>query len=132
MEGVFLPRFADVGPEWARDVAGDEGVATLECPVHTELLLYPFLGGELAQALGDFPAVFDREETQVAVPLAQHEVVCLPYLFWEGSDGGEGVGKARAGDFPENAIEVAFVVGDGSHLGCMGVYLSIPGRHVGC
>ena len=62
MEGVFLRGFGDVGLEWARDVGGDEGVAPRECPVGTELLLYPFVGGELAQALGDLPAVFDREE----------------------------------------------------------------------
>ena len=30
--------------------------------VGTELLLNPFVGGELAQALGDLPAVFDRKE----------------------------------------------------------------------
>ena len=110
MEGVFLPRFGDVGLEWARDVGGDEGVAAWEYPVDTELLLYPFIGGELAQAFGDLPAVLDREEPQVTVPLAQHEVVGLPYLFWGGSEGGEGVGKARAGEFPDNAVEVAILV----------------------
>ena len=96
----------------------------------TELLLDPFVGGELAQALGDLPAVFDREEPQVAVPLAQHEVVCLAYLFGGGSEGGESVGKARAGEFPDDAVEVAILVADGGHLGCMVVDLSIPGRHV--
>ena len=30
VEGVFLPRFGDVGLEWARDVGGDEGVAAWE------------------------------------------------------------------------------------------------------
>ena len=130
MEGVFLPRFGDVGLERAHDVDGDEGVATWEYPVGTELLLYPFIGGELAQALGALPAVFDREEPQVTVPLAQHKVVCLPYLFWGGSEGGEGVGKARVGEFPDNAVEAAFVVADGGHLGRMGVDLIVPGRHV--
>ena len=62
--------------------------------------------------------------------MAQHEVVCLPYLFWGGSEGGEGVGKAMAGEFPDNAIEAAFMVADGGHLGRMGIDLSIPGRHV--
>ena len=98
----------------------------------TELLLYPLVGGELAQALGDLPAVFDREEPQVTVPLAEHEVVCLPYLLRGGSEGGEGVGKARAGEFPDYAIKVAILVADGGHLGCVLVDLSIPGRHVGC
>ena len=129
MEGVLRPGFGDVGLEWAGDVCGDEGVATRECPVGTELLLYPLVGGELAQALGDLPAVLDREEPQVAVLLAQHEVVCLSYLFGGGSEGGEGVGKARAGEFPDNAVEVAILVSDGSHLGCMGVDLGIPRRH---
>ena len=87
MEGVLLPRFSDVGLEWARDVGGDEGVAPRECPMGTELLLYPFVGGELAQALGDLPAVFNREEPQVAIPLAQHAVVCLRYLLGGGSEG---------------------------------------------
>ena len=59
---VLLPRFGDVGLEWARNVRGDKGVTAWECPVGPELLLYPFIGGELTQALGDLPAVLDREE----------------------------------------------------------------------
>ena len=62
VEVVFLPRFGDGGLEWARDVGSDKGVAAWECPMGTELLLYPFVGGELAQGLGDLPAVLDREE----------------------------------------------------------------------
>ena len=132
VEGVLLPGFGDVGLEWVRDVGGDEGVAAWEGlqVVGPELLLYPFVDGELDQALGDLPAVFDREEPQVAIPLAQHQVVCLPYLFGGGSEGGEGVGKARAGEFPDNAVDAAFVVADGGHLGRMGVDFSIPRRHV--
>ena len=84
MEGVLLPGLGDVGLERPRDVCGDEGVAADECPMGTELLLDPFVGGELAQALGDLPTVFNRKEPQVAVPLAEHEVVCLPYLFCGG------------------------------------------------
>ena len=57
-----------------------------------ELLLNPLVGGELAQVLGDLPAVLDREEPQVAVPLAEHVVVCLSDVFRRGSEGGEGVG----------------------------------------
>ena len=130
MKGVFLPGFGDVGLEGARDVGGDKGVAPRECPMGTELLLNPFVGGELAQTLGDLPTVFNREEPQVAIPLAQHEVVCLPYLLGGGSEGGEGVGKARAGEFPDDAVEVAILVVDGGHLGCMGVDFFIPARHV--
>ena len=96
-----------------------------------ELLLDPFVGGELAQALGDLPVVFDREEPQLAVPLAEHEVVCLPDLFGGGSEGGEGVGVARAGEFPDYAIEVAWVGADGGHLGGVVVDLLVPGSHVG-
>ena len=129
VEGVFLPRFDDVGLERGRDVSGDEGVAACECPVGMELLLYPFVGGELAQALGDVPVVLDREESQVAVPLVQHEVVCLPYLFWGGSEGGEGIGEAGSSEFPDYAIEMAWVVVEGGHLCCMGVDLRIPERH---
>ena len=126
MEGVLIPVFGDVGLQWAREVCGDKGVAAGECPVGPELLLYPFIGGELAQALGDLPAVLDREEPQVTVPWAQHEVVGLPDLFGGGSEGGEGVGKARADEFPGNNIEVAMLVADGGHLGGMGVDLGFP------
>ena len=62
MEGLLLPGFGDVGLEWPGDVGGDEGVAAWECTMGTELLLNPFVGGELAQALGDLPAVFNRVE----------------------------------------------------------------------
>ena len=130
MEGVFLPGFGDVGLERPRDVGGDEGVAAWEGPMGPKRLLDPCVGGELAQALGDLPAVFNREEPQVAVPLAQQEVVCLPYLLRGGSEGGKGVGKARAGEFPDNAVEVAILVADGGHLGCVVVDLSVPRRHV--
>ena len=97
----------------------------------TELLLYPLIGRELAQALGDLPAVFNRKEPQVAVPLAEHEVDCLPYLFEGGSEGGEGVGEAGVSEFPDDAVEVAWAGSDGSHLGRMGVDLGFPRRHVG-
>ena len=131
MEGVFLPGFGDVGHKWARDVCRDEAVATGKGRVGPKLLLYPFVGGELAQALGDLPAVLDREEPQVTVPLAEHEVVCPPDLFGGGSEGGEGVGVARAREFPDYAIEVAWVGADGGHLGGMVVDFIVPGSHVG-
>ena len=90
------------------------------------MLLNPFVGGELAQALGDLPAVLDREEPQVAIPLVEHEVVCLPDLFGGSSEGGEGVGEAGACEFPDDAVEVAWVGLDGGHLGRMGVNHSVP------
>ena len=96
-----------------------------------KLLLNPFVGGELAQALGDLPAVLDHEEPQVAIPLAKHEVVCLPDLFRGGSEGGEGVGVARAREFPDYAIKVSWVGADGGHLGGVVVDFIVPGRHVG-
>ena len=62
VEGVFLPGFGDVGHKWPRDVGCDEAVATGEGLVGPELLLNPFVGGKLAQALGNLPVVLDREE----------------------------------------------------------------------
>ena len=92
-----------------------------------QLLLDTFVGGELAQAFRDLPAVFDRKEPKVTVSFAQYEVVFLAYLFGGGSEGGEGIGKAWAGEFPNDAIEVAWVGSDGGHLCCMDVDLSVPG-----
>ena len=96
-----------------------------------QLLLNPFVGRELAQVLGDLPAVLNREEPQVAVPLVEHEVVGLPNLFGGGSEGGEGVGVARAGEFPDYAIKVAWVGAEGGQLGGVVVDLIFPGCHVG-
>ena len=56
-------------------------------------------------------------------------MVCLFDLFWTGSERGEGIVVARAGEFPDYAIEVALVGADGGHLGAMVVNLIIPGRH---
>ena len=131
MEGVFLAGFGDMGHKLAQDVGRDEAIATGKGPVGPELLLDPFVGGELAQALGDLPAVLDREKPQVAGPLAEHEVVCLPDLFRGGSEGGEGVGVARACEFPDYAIEVAWVGADGGHLSGVVVDFIVPGSHVG-
>ena len=133
MKGVLLSRFGDVGCEWPRDVYHDEAVMVGEGYVGMQLLLYPLVGGELAQVLGNLLAVFNHEEPQVAILLAEHELVCLPYLFGGGSEGGEGVGEAVAREFPDDAVEVAWVGSDGSHLSRMGVNLSIPRRHFcGC
>ena len=129
MKGVFLAGFGDVGREWPRDICHDKAVMTGKGYMGSQLLLYPLVGGELAQALGDLPAVLDREEPQVAVLLAEHEVVCLPYLFGGGSEGGEGIGEAGVRDFADNAVEVACVGSDFGHLGHVDVDLSIPRRH---
>ena len=126
VEGVLLPGFGNVGLERPRDVGGDEWVTAGKCHMGTELLLNPLVGRELAQALGDLPVLFDREEPQAAVSWAEHEVVRLPYLLWGGSEWGDGVGKARPGKFLEYAVEAAFVVADGGHLDCMGVDFGIP------
>ena len=52
-------------------------------------------------------------------------------MFWGGSEGGEGIGVARAGEFPDYAIEVAWFSADGGHLGGVVVDLIVPGSHVG-
>ena len=129
MEWVFFAGFGDVGREWPQDVYRDKTVMAGKGCVGTQLLLYPLVGGELPQALGDLPTVFNREEPQVAIPLAEHEVVCLPYLFGGGSEGGEGVGKAGSGEFPYNTIEVAIAVAEGGHLCRMGVDFGFLRQH---
>ena len=95
----------------------------------TELLLYPFVGGELAQALGNLPEVFDHKKPQEAIFLAEHEVLCLPYLLRGGSEGGDDVGKAGSCEFPDDAIEMAKAVAEGGHLYHVGVDLIVPRRH---
>ena len=62
VEGVFLPGFGDVDDERAQDLCRDVAVATGKGSVCLQFLLNPFVGGELAQALGEFPAVLDREK----------------------------------------------------------------------
>ena len=61
--------------------------------------------------------------------MPEHEVVGLPDFFGGGSEGGEGVGVARAGEFPHYTIEVAWVGADGGHLQVVVVDFIIPGRH---
>ena len=58
-------------------------------------------------------------------------MVGLPNLLGGGSEGGKGVGVARAGEFPDYAIEVGWVGADGGHLEGMVVDFIIPRRHVG-
>ena len=56
-------------------------------------------------------------------------MVCLSDLFRRGSEGGKGIGVARAGEFPDYAIKMALVGADGGHLGGMVVDFIVPGRH---
>ena len=74
--------------------------------------------------------VFNCEQPQIAVPLAEQEVVCLPDLLGEGSEGGEGVDEAEVREFPDDDVEVAWVGSNGGNLGRMCIDLCIPTRHV--
>ena len=71
MEGVFLPRFGDVGWEWPGYVGSDEQLASAEMGAHAELLLNTGEGGVLLERGGDLSAVLDREQTEVAVALLE-------------------------------------------------------------
>ena len=119
-----------MGLEGPRDVGGDEAVAAGEGHVGPELLLDLLVPRELAQALGDLPAVLDHKEPQVAIPLEEHEVVCLPDLLGEGSEWEEGVCEAGAGECPDNTVEEARLGWDGGHLSRVGVDLGVPGGHL--
>ena len=132
MEGVFLPGFGDVGRKGPRNEGHDVTIMAGKGDVGSQLLLNPLVGGELAQTLGDLSAVLDHEEPQVGIPWAEYEVVHLPDLFRGGSEWEEGVGKARAGDFPDDAVEVAWVGADGGHLCRLGVDFVILGQHFRC
>ena len=129
MEGVFLHGFGDVGLEWPGDVCSDEQVASAEVAVCAELLLDTGKGGVLPQAGCNLSAVFDRKQAQVAVALLEHEVVCLPNLFWGGLEREPGVGEARFGEFGVSAVLVAAFLG----LCCwdVGGDGGAPGRVVG-
>ena len=85
----------------------------------------------MPQAGCNLSSVFNRKLTEVAVALLEHEVVCLPNLFWGGSEGTSGVCEARFGKGGVGVIFVAVffglgslkVVGNGCGLGVVG------GRH---
>ena len=87
-----------MGLERPRDVCSDEQVASAECWVEGELLLNPGQGGVLSQVYGNRSAVLDREQSEVAVALLEHEVVGLHDLFRGGSEREPGIGKARFGE----------------------------------
>ena len=131
MEGVFLPGFGDVGLEGPRDICSDERVASAEVVMEAELLFDPGVGGVLPQAGCDLSAVLDREQTEVAVALLEHEVVCLPYLFGGGTEWEPGIGEARFGEGAVCVVMVAVfrglglldVGGDGGGPG------GVVGRH---
>ena len=99
--------------------------------MEAELLLDPGVGGVLPQAGCDLSAVFNRKQTEVAVALPEHEVVCLPYLFGRGTEWEPGIGEARFGEGAVSAVLVAVlcvlglldVGGDGGGPG------GIVGRH---
>ena len=74
--------------------------------------------GVLPQADCDLSAVLDREQTEVAVALLEHEVVCLPDLLWGGSEGKPGVCEARFGEGGVSTVFVAVFLGlGGSEVG---------------
>ena len=64
-------------------------------------------GGVLPEAGCDLSVVFDRKQPQVAVALLEHEVVCLPVLFWGGTKGKSGICEARFGEGGIGAFFVA-------------------------
>ena len=67
--------------------------------------------GVLPQTGCDLSAVFDRKQMEVAVAQLEHEVVCLPYLFWGGSEGEPGICKARFGEGGVSAVSWTFLRG---------------------
>ena len=109
MKGVLLPGFGDVGRARPRNVFRDKAIMAGKGCSGSQLLLYPLVGGELAQILGDLSAVFNCEEPQVAIPFAEHVVVGLPALFRAESEWEEGVGEAGARQFHDNAVEEAWL-----------------------
>ena len=84
-----------MGLEWPRDVGCDERVAPAESCMLAELFLNLGEGGVLPQASCYLSAVFHRKQTEVAVALLEHEVVCLPDLFWGGLEVLPGICEAR-------------------------------------
>ena len=69
-----------------------------------ELLLDLGERGVLPQAGCNLSAVFDRKQTEIAVALLEHEVVCLPYLLGGASEGEPGICEARFGEGGVDAI----------------------------
>ena len=63
-------------------------------------------------------AVLNCKQAKVAVALLEHEVVCLPNLFWGGMEGEPGICEARCCEFSLGADRVA-------------VYLSLGGLEMG-
>ena len=131
MEGVFVAGFGDVGLERPGDVCSDEGITSAKGLVCDELLLDMGKRGVLPQAGCNLSAVFNRKQAKVAVALQEHEGVCLPYLFWEGTEREPGIREPRLGEGGVCALLlavflglcVAYVGGDGGAPG------GVIGRH---
>ena len=100
-----------MGLEWPRDVCRDEQVAPAEAVVQAVLSLDLGEGGLLPQASRDLSAVLNHKQTEVAVSLLEHEVVCLPYLLWGGLEWEPGICEARFGESGVNAVLRAFLRG---------------------
>ena len=129
MEGVFLPGFGDVGLEGPIDIGCDEQVASAEVVALAALLLNTREGGVSPQRGGDLPAVFDYKQSEVAVALLEHEVVCLPDLFRGSTEGQPGIGEPWFGEGGICAILLAVFFGLGSLE--VGGDSGAPGRVVG-
>ena len=118
-----------MGLEGHRDVPSDERVASAEAEMLAELFLDPAKCEVLPQAGRNLSAVFNHKQTEVAVALLEHGVVCLPYLFGGGTEGEPGVGEARFGEGVLDSVFVAFFLGLG--LLDVGGDGGAPGRVVG-
>ena len=77
------------------------------------MFLDPGKCGVLPQAGRNLSAVFNRKQTEVAVALLEHGVVCLPYLFGGGPEWEPGIGKARFGEGAVSTVLVAVFLGLG-------------------
>ena len=103
-----------MGGEGPRNVCSDKRIATAQVGVHAELLLDTRKGGVLPQVGCYSSAVFYRKQTEVAVALLEHEVVCLSDLFGGGTEGKSGICEARFGEGGIGAVGVAVFLGLGS------------------
>ena len=113
MEGVFHPQFGDVDLEGPRDECGDEIVASAECGVEAKLFLNSGERGVMPQAGCNLSAVLDHNQMKVLETLLEYEVVCLPYLLQEGTEGEPSIGESRLSEGGVCAVLLAVFVGLG-------------------